>query len=298
MLKPQRSVAVFFLRRFIHTEISEDGRGNMRHIYIFSSSAGETCERVVKATLAQFDVSRVHLSRKSHLRTFEEIKTAVKDVEMHPGLIVYTIVDPKLANFLHDEAEHRGLKAIDLITPIISEMQDFLNLPSKGKPGLQYKVNEAYIRGLEAVNFTVKHDDGQHVEDIHKADIVLVGVSRTSKTPLAMYLAAKGYMVANIPLVEGVNPPEKLFEINQDKIVGLTINVQRLIELRTSRLQNYKQSTRSNYNDYEKVESELVYAKRLYRQHPEWLVVDMTNKAIEEAASKIMNKFQHNEDLP
>lgn len=265
----------------------------MKHIYILSSTAGDTGERVVKATLAQFDTSGIHIYRKSHLRTLEEIKTAIDEVEKQPGLIVYTLVDPKHANFLHDEAERRGLKAIDLITPIISEMQGYLRLPAKGKPGLIYKVNEAYLRGLEAVNFTVKHDDGQHVEDIDKAEIVLVGVSRTSKTPLSMYLAAKGYMVANIPLVEGVSLPEKLFEIDQNKIVGLTINVQRLIEIRTSRLRNFKQSVRSSYTDYEKVESELIFAKRLYRENPKWLVVDMTNKAIEEAASKIMHKFQH-----
>jgi regulator of PEP synthase PpsR (kinase-PPPase family) len=230
---------------------------------------------------------------KSHLRTLEEIKTAIDEVEKQPGLSFIPFVDPKHANFLHDEAERRDLKAIDLITPIISEMQDYLRLPAKGKPGLIYKVNEAYLRGLEAVNFTVKHDDGQHVEDIDKAEIILVGVSRTSKTPISMYLAAKGYMVANIPLVEGVNLPQKLFEIDQNKIVGLTIDVQRLIEIRTSRLRNFKQSVRSSYTDYEKVESELVFAKRLYRENPKWLVVDMTNKAIEEAASKIMHKFQH-----
>jgi regulator of PEP synthase PpsR (kinase-PPPase family) len=272
----------------------EEELNNMKYIYVFSSSAGETGERVVKATLAQFDAAEVHLYRKSHLRTLDEIRTAIEEVEKQPGLIVFTLVDRKHADYLHEEAERRGLKTIDLITPIISEMQEFLRLPAKGKPGLIYRVNEEYIRGLEAVNFTVKHDDGQHVEDMDKADIVLVGVSRTSKTPLSMYLAAKGYMVANIPLVEGVNPPEKLFQIDQNKIVGLTIDVQRLIEIRTSRLRNYRQSVRSSYTEYEKVESEIVYAKRLYRENPKWLVVDMTNKAIEEAASKIMNKFQHN----
>ena len=133
-------------------------------------------------------------------------------------------------------------------------------MPAKRKPGLIFKVNEEYIRGLEAINFTVKHDDGQHMQDLHRADIVLVGVSRTSKTPLSIYLATKGYMVANIPLVEGIDPPEILFAIDQSRIVGLTIDVQQLIFIRMCRLRNFKQYTRSSYNAFEVVESELTYA--------------------------------------
>ena len=264
----------------------------MNHIYIFSSSAGETGERVVKRTLANLFISGTELHRKSQLRTLEEIRKAVEDVEKEPGLIVYTLVDPNHANFLHAEAKQRGLKAVDLITPIISEMQEFLKLPAKRKPGLIYKVNEEYIRGLEAINFTVKHDDGQRMQDLHRADIVLVGVSRTSKTPLSIYLATKGCMVANIPLVEGIDPPEILFAIDQSRIVGLTIDVQQLIFIRMCRLRNFKQYTRSSYNAFEMVESELTYARRLYRENAKWLVVDMTNKAIEEAAAEIMQKFQ------
>ena len=265
---------------------------NIKHIYIFSSSVGETGERVIKTTLAQFDDSNTELHRKSHLRTLEEIRKAVKDVETQPGLIVYTLVDPIHANFLYVEAKRYGLKALDLITPIIGEIQEFLNLPAKRKPGLIYKVNEEYIRGLEAINFTVKHDDAQHVQDLYMADIVLVGVSRTSKTPLSIYLATKGYMVSNIPLVEGIDPPEILFAIDQSRIVGLTIDVPQLINRRKSRLRNYGQATRSSYTAYEEVKSELDYAKLLYREHAKWLVVDMTNKAIEEAAAEIMKKFQ------
>ncbi|HVO65762.1 MAG TPA: kinase/pyrophosphorylase, partial [Syntrophales bacterium] len=172
------------------------------------------------------------------------------------------------------------------------EMQEFLDLPAKRKPGLRYKVNEEYIRKLEAINFTVKHDDGQLVQDLPQADIVLVGVSRTSKTPLSIYLATKGFMVANVPLVEGIEPPKTLFAIDQNRIVGLTVDVRQLINHRMSRLRHIKQSTRSSYTEYEMVESELAYVKRLYRENPKWLVVDMTNKAIEEAAAEIMQKFQ------
>ena len=150
------------------------------------------------------------------------------------------------------------------------------------------------MRVHEAIDFTVKHDDGQDVQDLNMADIVLVGVSRTSKTPLSLYLATKGYMVANIPLIEGVDPPEILFAIEQDRIVGLTIDVRQLVNIRISRLRNIKQSTHCSYTEYEMVKAELTYFKRLYRENRKWLVVDMTNKAIEEVAAEIMQKFQKN----
>jgi len=264
----------------------------MKHIYIFSSFAGETGERVIKKCLALFDDSSTELHRKSHLCTLEEIRKAIEDVKKQPGLIVYTLVAPDHANFLRAEAERYGFKAIDLITPIISEMKGFLNLPAKRKPGLRYKVNEEYIRELEPINFTLKHDDGQLLHELHQADIVLVGVSRTSKTPLSIYLATKGYMVANVPLIEEIDPPKILFAIDQNRIVGLTIDVRQLINLRMSRLRNIKESPHSSYTEYEMVKSELAYAKRLYRENPKWLVVDMTNKAIEEVAADIMQKFQ------
>lgn len=246
----------------------------------------------MKTTLAQFDDTGTELHRKSYLRTREDIEIAVAGVAQQPGLIVYTLVDPDHADFLYAEAERRGLKALDLITPIISEMQAFLGLPARRTPGLRYKVNEEYIRRLESINFTVKHDDGQLVQDLPQADIVLVGASRTSKTPLSIYLATKGYLVANVPLVEGIDPPKILFAIDQSRVVGLTMAVRPLIHLRMSRLRHIKGPPHSSYTEYERVESELAYVKRLYRENPKWLVVDMTNKAIEEVAADIMQTFQ------
>lgn len=264
----------------------------MKRIYIFSNSTGETAERVIKATLAQFDATNVKVHRKSYLKTLDDVRTAVEDVAKRPGLIVFTLMHQTHVAELNAEVERRGLESFDVITPIIEKMQEFLGVPAKRRPGVVYKVDEEYIKRLEAVNFTVKHDDGQSAQDLAEADIVLVGVSRTSKTPLSMYLAGKGYKVANIPLVEGLEPPAQLFQINQERIVGLTVDVQQLINIRTSRMRNMRQFNRSPYNEYDTVESELVFSKRLYRSNPKWMVVDMTNKAIEEAAAEIMKKFQ------
>jgi [pyruvate, water dikinase]-phosphate phosphotransferase / [pyruvate, water dikinase] kinase len=263
-----------------------------KHIYIFSNSTGETAERVIRATLAQFDAPEVKVHRKSYLKTLDDIRLAVEDVAKRPGLIVFTLMHQAHIAELNSEVERRGLQSFDVITPIIEKMQDFLNLPAKRRPGVIYRVDEEYIKRLEAMNFTVKHDDGQNTQDLELADMVLVGVSRTSKTPLSMYLAGKGYKVANIPLMEQVKPPQKLFEIDQKKIVGLTVDVQQLISIRMSRMRNMKQPVRGPYTEYDVVESELLYAIRLYRANRAWMVVDMSNKAIEEAAAEIMKKFQ------
>jgi len=263
-----------------------------KNIYIFSNSTGETAERVIRATLAQFDAPDTKVFRKSYLKTLDDVRLAVEDVAKRPGLIVFTLMNRAHVAELNAEVERLGLESFDVISPIIEKMEEYLGLPAKRRPGVIYKVDEEYIKRLEAVNFTVKHDDGQNTQDLEQADIVLVGVSRTSKTPLSMYLAGKGYKVANIPLVEQVSPPDMLFKVPQERIIGLTLDVQQLINIRMSRMRNMRQSVRGRYTEYEAVESELVFSKRLYRQNPKWMVVDMTNKAIEEAAAEIMRKFQ------
>jgi regulator of PEP synthase PpsR (kinase-PPPase family) len=144
---------------------------------------------------------------------------------------------------------------------------------------------------MEAVNFTVKHDDGQETRGLEKADLVLVGVSRSSKTPLSMYLAHKGYKVANVPLVKGIDPPEELDKIDPKKVVGLMISPKRLVDIRTSRLVNMGQSMKSNYADYELVEEEIAFCRQYYRRHPEWLLIDVTNKSVEESASEILRRL-------
>ncbi len=266
----------------------------MKHIYIFSDSTGETGERIVKATLSQFDHAGIFLHKKSHLRTFEDIAKAIAAVAQNPGLILHTLVDVEHSEYLGNEAERLGFTTIDLITPVLSEMKGFLDLPAKHKPGLLYLMNDEYLRRMDAINFTVAHDDGQLAKDLPKADIVLVGLSRTSKTPLSMYLAHRGYKVANIPLIPDVEPPPELYQVDQDKIVGLTISVERLVSIRMARLSKLGHNIRDSYANFESVETELVYARRLFRKNPKWLVIDMTNRAIEEAAGEILKKIEVN----
>ncbi len=263
----------------------------MKTIYVLSDSTGETAERVIKAALSQFYDESVRVQRLCQIRNQADIQQAIEVVVHEPGMIVYTLVDPHLAESVERLVEEHGLIAIDLLSSLIYNLSRYLGAPSKEKPGLLHRIDTDYHKRIAAVDFTVKHDDGQETRYLHKADLVLVGVSRSSKTPLSMYLAHKGYKVANVPLVKGIEPPEELFQIDQDRIVGLIIDPRRLVEIRTSRLLNMRQSSRGSYADYQQVEDEIASCRQLYRQHPEWMVIDVTNKSVEEVSSEIMRRM-------
>jgi len=264
----------------------------MKTIYVLSDSTGETAERVIRAALSQFYDDDVRVHRLFKVSTQAEVLQALAVAAFTPGLVVYTLVDPHLSETVERIAEERGLMTVDLLSPLIYSLSRYLGATSREKPGLLHRIDTDYYRRIEAVNFTVKHDDGQETRYLHKADLVLVGVSRSSKTPLSMYLAHKGFKVANVPLVFGITPPEELFEIDQKKIVGLLIDPKRLVEIRTSRLINMRQSPRGSYNDYEQVEEEISACRQLYRKHPEWYILNITNKSVEEAASEIMRRME------
>lgn len=264
----------------------------MKTIYVLSDSTGETAERVMRAALSQFYDEDVRVHHLFKVSTQADVKQALSIVVHTPGLIAYTLVDPHLAEAVERIAEECGVITIDLLSPLIYSLSRYLGAPSQEKPGLLHRIDPEYYKRVEAVNFTVKHDDGQETRFLHKADLVLVGVSRSSKTPLAMYLAHKGYKVANVPIVLGIALPSELFEIDQSKIVGLLIDPKRLVEIRTSRLINMRQSPRGSYNDYQLVEDEISACRQLYRKHPEWYVLNITNKSVEEAASEIMRRME------
>jgi len=263
----------------------------MKTIYVLSDSTGETAKRVIRAALSQFYDGDVRVHRLFKVSNQAEVQQALSIAALTPGLVVFTLVDPLLSEAVERVAEECGLVTVDLLSPLIYSLSRYLGAPSRGKPGLLHRIDTDYYRRIEAVNFTVKHDDGQETRYLHKADLVLVGVSRSSKTPLSMYLAHKGYKVANVPIVFGIAPPEELFEIDQTKIVGLLIDPKRLVEIRTSRLLNMGQSPRGSYNDFQQVEDEISSCRQLYRKHPEWYVLNITNKSVEEAASEIMRRM-------
>lgn len=263
----------------------------MKRIYVISDATGETAERVIRAALSQFYYDEVRVVRLCQIHNENDVQQAMSVAIAEPGMIAYTLVDPSLSQKVAQMAEDHGMYAVDLLGGLIYSLSCFLGATSQAKPGLLHRIDTDYFKRMEAVNFTVTHDDGQDTQYLHKADLVLVGASRSSKTPLSMYLAHKGYKVANVPLIIGIDPPAELFQIEQEKIVGLVIDPKRLVEIRTSRLINMRQSPRGNYADYQRVEDEITSCRRLYRQHPQWMVIDMTNKSVEEAASEILRKM-------
>lgn len=260
-------------------------------IYLLSDATGETAEKMVTAALTQFKDKPVRIRRVNNVRTKNQVYEALDDALASNALVVYTIVNRELAQLVHDECDGLGLPNIDLLTPLLMKLADSFGRSPKETPGLLHGVDEAYFRRIEAIEFTVKHDDGQEPRNLRQADIVLLGVSRTSKTPLSIYLAHRGWKVANVPLVQGIEPPEQLFEVDSARVVGLVIDPQRLVELRAARLRNLGQDPRAAYADYEQIEDELKFARRYFRGHP-WVVIDVSGKSIEETANEVLVKLK------
>lgn len=256
-------------------------------IFLLSDATGETAEKMVMAALTQFRDRPARLTRVNNVRTKNQVYEALDEALASNALVVYTIVNRELAQLVHDECDGLGLVNIDLLTPLLMKVAQCLGRSPKETPGLLHGVDEAYFRRIEAIEFTVKHDDGQEPRNLHLADIVLVGISRTSKTPLSIYLAHRGWKVANVPLVKGIEPPSQLFEVDPNRIAALIIDPQRLVEVRAARLRNLGQDPRAAYADYEEIEEELKYAKRFFRGQP-WAVVDVSSKAVEETANEVL----------
>lgn len=264
---------------------------NAQPIYLLSDATGETAEKMVMAALTQFRDKPVRLRRINNVRTKNQVYEALDEALAQGGLVVYTIVNQELAQLIHDECDGLGLTNIDLLTPVLVKLAHYLGRSPKETPGLFHGVDDAYFKRIEAIEFTVKHDDGQEPRNLHLAEIVLVGVSRTSKTPLSIYLAHRGWKVANIPLVKDIDPPPQLFEVDPSRVVGLVVDPQRLVEVRAARLRNLGQDPRAAYADYEHIEEELAFSRKFFRRHP-WVIVDVSEKAVEETANEVLVKLK------
>lgn len=262
-----------------------------QRVYLISDATGETAEKMVNAALTQFRDKPVRVTRISNVRDRNSILQSLDEVLQNRGLVVYTVVNRDLAQLVHDECEALGLPCFDLITPLLMKFSEFFGRSPGQTPGLLHDMDEDYFRRIEAVEFTVKHDDGQELRHLTDADIVLVGVSRTSKTPLSTYLAHHGWKVANVPLVMGIDPPRELFQVDPRRVAGLYIEGQRLLELRAARLRNLGQDPRAAYADLEKIEEELRIAEGVFRRHC-WVTVNVSGKAVEETANEVLVKLK------
>jgi regulator of PEP synthase PpsR (kinase-PPPase family) len=256
-------------------------------VIVISDATGETAEKVVRAALLQFQADcqvRVY----SRVRLESEVERIVERAAETHALLVFTLVDAAERELLWQLCQRHSVEAVDLIGGLMAKLGSYLAVEPQGIPGLLHTIGEDYFRRIEAVEFTVKNDDGAEPRNLPRADLVLVGISRTSKTPLSMFLANKGYRVANVPLVLGVDPPAELEQVNGDRCYGLSIQADALVKIRQVRLQHLGMPSDSSYGMREHIQRELAYAQEVFRKHPDWPVIDVTGKAIEESAADIL----------
>ena len=259
-------------------------------VYVISDSLGETAEMVVRAAASQFDGSRVEINRMAYVNTASHLEEVMAEAARKGAVIAYTVVMPELKQHLIKLVEQNRLVAVDVLGPMIEAIASRSQIRPKMQPGLLWQMDEQYFRRVEAIEFAVKYDDGKDPRGLPQADIVLIGVSRTSKTPLSMYLAGKQLKVANVPLVPEVPLPKELLELPPDKVVGLTIKPHLLNAIRTERLKTLGLSSNASYASLERIYQELEYAEGVYKRL-NCPVIDVTNRAVEETASRILDIY-------
>ncbi|MBS3970403.1 MAG: kinase/pyrophosphorylase [Clostridia bacterium] len=262
---------------------------NKPKVFVVSDSLGETAELVAKAVASQFNLSDIEIRRFPYVNNKQQVKEIISQSEGYNCLIAYTLVIPELKEYLEELVNEMGLEAVDILSPMLRAMERLLNKPPKLEPGLLRKLDEQYFKRVEAIEFAVKYDDGKDPKGLVKADIVLVGISRTSKTPLSMYLAHKRIKCANVPLVPEVSPPEELYKV-KNKVVGLIIDPYHLYEIRKERLKTLGLTSNANYAAVERIIKELEYSDAVMKKIG-CPVINVTNKAVEETASTIMEIF-------
>jgi [pyruvate, water dikinase]-phosphate phosphotransferase / [pyruvate, water dikinase] kinase len=258
-----------------------------RWIFVLSDGSGHTGKRVLEAALLQFDQVAM-VVRVPHVATIAEVNEVVAEAARRRGMIVYTLVALELRQTLHLAATEHGVIVVDLLGGLLSKLQDFLHRTPWGRPGLLQPSDESYAQRVDAMEFTVQHDDGQVIEDLAHADVVLVGVSRTSKTPVSFYLAYRGWKAANVPFVLGAEPPETLRALDPHVVVGLTIDPERLAVIRRARLKPLGIAESSSYTDPAHIREELHHCLTLCRAH-RWPVINVTGKAVEETANDVIS---------
>ncbi len=261
-------------------------------IYLVGEGTGETVTKLANAALSQFFPNSAEVRIFTMVEDTARILSILSGARRDRALIAYTIVDSQKRDFLEREAGKRGVEAIDVLGNFIMKLALFLEQKPLGIPGKQHQVDASYFRRIEAIEFAVKHDDGQAPHTINKADMVLVGLSRTTKTPLSSYMAQMGWKVANVPLFPEITPPKEIFTIDQVKVYGLIIDAEALVKVRRERLKYLGLPDHAKYANRDKIEREIKWCRTFYRKHPQWPVINVSGRAIEETAAKIMQLHQ------
>lgn len=258
-------------------------------VVLVSDGTGETAAQMTKAALVQFaEADGVYFTRYKNVRNEAQIEAICDDASGGKDLLVYTIVSPGLRMFLQTKAREKGIPCVDLLGPVLIGLGSYFGYEPRAIAGLLHDVNEDYFKRIEAMEYTIAHDDGRDLTSLDKADLVILGISRTSKTPLSMYLSHQGWRVCNIPLILGFEPPTELIAIDQRRIIGLTIDPENLATIRRNRLERLGQDKGGEYADPDKVNEEIEYANELFKRNRRWPIFNVTGKALEETASEII----------
>ena len=274
---------------------NSDGEHKKFYLHLVSDATGTTLLGLARACVAQFDGVDPIQKFWPLVRTERQLEKIISRIQINPGPVIFTLVDKNLRRRLQDVCEELNIPCVPVLDPIMRGLSSYLNMPAKGVPGLQHAMDENYFRRVEAVDFAMRYDDGQHLDGLEQADVVLVGVSRTSKTPTSVFLARRGIKTANIPLVPGVDVPESAFSHTRPLYVGLTESVDRLVNLRKTRIKNDDVGRpalpENAYIDTDKIESEVKTARALFSRHG-WPVIDVTKRSVEETAAEVMALLQ------
>jgi [pyruvate, water dikinase]-phosphate phosphotransferase / [pyruvate, water dikinase] kinase len=261
------------------------------HLHLISDATGETLIAASRAAAAQYEgvTSVEHVY--PLVRSRAQLDRAICEVEEAPGIVLFTLVDPELTNRLEVACKELSVPCLSVLEPILNLFQSYIGVASTHRPGAQHMLNSEYFRRIEALNFTMLHDDGQQIENFEKADVVLLGVSRSSKTPTSIYLANRGIKTANLPIVPDVSLPDQILALRGPLVVGLIASVERIIQIRENRLLALRASPDSPYVDRSLVAGEVARARRLCAEHG-WPVIDVTHRSIEETAAAVIDFYK------
>ncbi len=262
------------------------------HLHLVSDATGETINSVARAAVSQFEDIEVVEHFWSLVRGKRQIENVLAAIEANPGVVVFTLVNPALRESLENGCRRLNVPAVPVLEPVIAALSNYLGLESHGEPGRQHALDGEYFDRIDAMHFVLTHDDGQSLHNLENADVVLLGVSRTSKTPTCFYLANRGIKAANVPLVPGSPVAPEIEALNNPVVIGLTTTPERLIEVRRNRLRSMNHDQETDYVDLAMVREEVIAARRLFAKH-NWPIIEVTRRSIEEIAAEILQHMAH-----
>jgi [pyruvate, water dikinase]-phosphate phosphotransferase / [pyruvate, water dikinase] kinase len=290
---PQPDIQPFHISS---TAMPQPGPQRFFHLHLVSDATGETLNTVAKAAAAQYADFRPIAHIYALVRTPSQLNRALREIEAQPGIVLFTLINPDIRRHLEQQCETMGVPCLSILDPIISALSQYLNAASRPQVGGQHALNSDYFRRIDALNFTMAHDDGQSLDDIAKSDVILLGVSRTSKTPTSIYLAQRGIRTANIPIVPGIPVPRQLIEVRGPLVVGLIASAERIAQIRRHRLLSLKESRATDYVDPRLITDELMAMKTLCSNN-DWPMIDVTRRSVEETAATILNMMSDTKRL-